>query len=111
MMIQPVLENALKYGISTKCTQNAIVLCIRQTMDGFILCSVEDNGKGIDMTKKHRPQGYDRKGKFSALEILEKRLSYLRTANGKPGVLKIMDKKQMDANQTGTMVEIWIPTI
>lgn len=68
MMIQPLIENSLKHGISDLQKDGFVKLKIKARQGGRLLISVEDNGIGmaIDQTSS--------KKKWHALSVLENRV-------------------------------------
>ena len=106
MLLQPVIENAVKYGINPdKSIVSEIIISIC-TIDNFIICTVEDFGKGIIEIGNSLP-GY--KKDSSALGIVTERLKYLSGQNGQAGEIIITDKSQTNKQQHGTLVTLKIP--
>ena len=100
MILQPFVENAVLHGIRSKKTGGGIIL-IRFDKDGdFILCSVEDNGVGIDNAVKKRPKTHQSK----SVEITQDRLDILAQLSGKPTALIFESVKT-----GGTKVTIRLP--
>ncbi len=50
MILQPLLENAIQYGVETMYEKNHITVCAKET-EKFIELSVSDDGKGIHAEK------------------------------------------------------------
>ena len=48
-ILQPIVENSIKYGFSGKNKLNVVIDCYEE--DGFVVVSVTDNGAGINEQK------------------------------------------------------------
>lgn len=55
LILQPIVENAIKHGISKKQGNGTIILRTRET-DGRIVITVEDDGVGFDITELDKEQ-------------------------------------------------------
>ena len=67
MLIQPLIENAIKHGIGSNGNENLVELEISHHGQDFLCCQVRDNGKGFkeaDLLKS----------KSIALNIVQERL-------------------------------------
>ncbi len=107
VLLQPILENAVKYGISSIKTQGLINLEIYRK-NGFLIATIDDNGIGINSGKDERNSL--RKNKEStALKLLEERLKLTKNLKGQSGSVKITDKSSINSEKQGTIVEIQIP--
>ena len=73
MLIQPLVENALKHGINQQ-EKGEIKVLIRRASDEQIICEVKDNGPGFE-----QPAEGDSEKEFGgfALNILKERLELL----------------------------------
>ncbi|MCB9205348.1 MAG: tetratricopeptide repeat protein [Flavobacteriales bacterium] len=85
MILQPLLENALKYGADLKSGKGEVKLNVRKENDR-VICSIEDNGQGIDIptSKPEETVGSIRKTSSNGLRITRERLqlfSDLRKTN------------------------------
>jgi sugar lactone lactonase YvrE len=100
MILQPFVENAVLHGIRSKKSGGGLIQ-IRFDKDGdFILCSVEDNGIGIENAVKKRPKTHQSK----SVEITQDRLDILAQLSGKPTALIFENVKT-----GGTKVTIRLP--
>ena len=50
LILQPIVENAIKHGVSKKMTNGNIILRVREE-EGNIIITVEDDGVGFDMAE------------------------------------------------------------
>ncbi len=105
MMLQPFLENAVKYGISTKHNNNFITLNIN-IAGCFLIATIDDNGQGINATKAKKTT---QKHQSQAISIIGKRLALMSDGHKRRGSLSIIDKKEINPMQQGTLVTIKIP--
>ncbi|MDN5292154.1 MAG: hypothetical protein PWQ06_2393, partial [Anaerophaga sp.] len=73
------------------------------------IVEVDDNGIGIEASKKAGEKG---KGHESmAIKITRERLDMLRRDSGRNTDMVIMDKKQINPFDRGTLVRIIIPVV
>ena len=96
MMIQPVIENAIKHGLSGK-ENGSLSITISRRTENSILCVVEDNGIGRDLGKT--------KVSSKGLSLLSNRAKLLLNEEA----LTIHDLYYDDGKQAGTKVEIILP--
>ncbi len=52
LILQPLVENSIKHGLGSKVGENQLIIRARQQMEHLEL-SVEDNGVGANLEKKH----------------------------------------------------------
>lgn len=57
MVLQPIIENSIKHGI--KSSQEGRISIDFTKIDNGIICSILDNGNGIEAGKKDSSQGID----------------------------------------------------
>ncbi|MEY2898105.1 MAG: hypothetical protein RL138_158, partial [Bacteroidota bacterium] len=96
MLIQPLLENAIRHGLAPSKNEKSLSLHIRNG-GPFIIVEVSDNGIGwkTNTNKEH---------KSHALDNIKERLSLMRAPNHENG--------RMEINTTpsqGTQITLWIP--
>jgi hypothetical protein len=109
MLLQPVLENAVKYGISPN--QNGIIPSITINIgknDKYITVEIEDFGPGINKSRFETSSTLPFKNS-AALGVIKERLGFIRTMTGEPGTLNLIDKSELDKNDHGTIVTLLIP--
>jgi ligand-binding sensor domain-containing protein/signal transduction histidine kinase len=83
MILQPFVENAVIHGVSRKKDGSGFIQ-IRFDKDGdFVLCSVIDNGIGMENSAKKKPKTHESKSQ----SITQDRLDILTQLSGKPTAL------------------------
>jgi len=101
MMIQPIVENAIRHGLAPK-KDNAelnISFCFENHL---VICKIEDNGIGL----KNGAQTF-LQTENSALKIIRERLSIINEATNRSGYLNVVDKNEH--GDTGLLVEVSLP--
>jgi len=101
MMIQPIVENAIRHGLAPK-KVNAELKIDFYIKDDLLICRVDDNGIGL----KKELQSYP-KYESSALRIISERLRLINETTEKKGYINITDKKT-NAGE-GVLVELALP--
>lgn len=91
LILQPLVENAIKHGISKKLTDGTIILHTYRQGDNIVI-TVEDDGVGFDMKELEKTQSV-------GLRNIRFRLEHL--ANGKLDITSVVGK--------GTTATITIP--
>jgi LytS/YehU family sensor histidine kinase len=107
MLIQPILENAIKHGMGPKKEKGMLKIAFSFHKD-ILECVVDDNGAGW---KKTRNTVSSMKHESTALNIIRERLNVIKSYDDHPGKLEIIDKATNGYNETGTIVKIFIPII
>lgn len=105
MMIQPLLENAVKHAFISDDKHIDISF---QLIGAILTVVVEDNGIGINAAKEHAIKT-DVLHESTALKVIENRLILLENTNGQKGSMTITDKSDNCPKETGTCVTINIP--
>lgn len=106
MLIQPILENAIWHGLLPKTGAKKISIVFTDAI-GFITCTVEDNGVGVD-AKKPKSLLPARK-RSMAIDFIRQRLSILTEVTQIQGKISILNKRDELGNNEGTLVELIIP--
>lgn len=108
MLTQPFIENAIEHGIRPIGTEGQIEISFRKD-NNRVVVEVEDNGIGIDASKQasEKEKGHE----SMAIKITRERLEMLRRDSGGRTDLSIMDKKQVNPFERGTVVRIIIPLV
>ena len=101
MMIQPVVENAIRHGLAPK-KVNAELKINFETKDDLLMVWIDDNGIGLKKDLQSYP-----KYENSALKIISERLRLLNETSNRNSYIKITDKKTTGAD--GVMVELALP--
>lgn len=98
MLIQPLLENAIKHGIGSIKQQGKIQVVLRKKDDRFLQCEVKDNGTGFK--ENHL------KKKSMGLRIIEERLK--RYIGNTPFELLVIQDENTSSTDM-TKITITIP--
>ncbi len=100
MILQPFVENAVIHGVSRKKDGRGFIK-IRFDRDGdFVLCSVEDNGIGMENAAKQRAKTHESKSQ----DITKDRLDILTQLSGRPTALTLEN-----VETGGTKVTVKLP--
>jgi tetratricopeptide (TPR) repeat protein len=106
MMLQPFVENAIIHGLRNK-NSGFLKIEFRSTHQ-ILQITIEDNGCGILAAKAQD----DRPGHQSmAMTIFEQRRKLFQRKMKKTINFAVTDLSTLDANQTGTRIEIIFPLI
>ncbi len=105
MLIQPLLENAVKHGMRTDGGHIIIHFTIR---DEMLAITIDDDGLGIN-TVKRNVLLKDTKFESTALKVIESRLKLLYHQHGRYGSLTLADKSEEGSGVSGTRVTLLIP--
>ncbi|PWE00522.1 tetratricopeptide repeat-containing sensor histidine kinase [Marinilabilia rubra] len=108
MLTQPFIENAIEHGIKPVDTDGLIEVKFRKDKSQMVV-EVTDNGIGINASKKasEKEKGHE----SMAIKITRERLDMLRRDSGGKTDLVIMDKKQINPFDRGTVVKIVLPVV
>lgn len=109
MIIQPILENAVKHGLAPKKGEGRLKVSLILA-DDMIQCQVEDNGIGWEKSlsgKANSPIRHE----SAALSVIRERLNIIRSYKGNIGSIEIIDKQAAGYNSEGTIVNLLIPII
>jgi ligand-binding sensor domain-containing protein/putative methionine-R-sulfoxide reductase with GAF domain len=104
MMIQPLVENAIWHGLMQSEKEKKVRICF-DLIDGEVVCTVEDNGIGINRSEKlrlkqrplHRSVG---------LENLKKRIRIINEKYNTGCVLIIRDLAEIENDTQGTQATL-----
>ncbi len=106
MMLQPIVENAIIHGLSSKAGEKKVVITLK-TIDGYLIAHVEDNGigrKAAELKKDQSMSGH----RSMATKIMNDRMDITNDLNEKKMSIQIIDLFD-NATATGTKVELKIP--
>jgi LytS/YehU family sensor histidine kinase len=106
MLVQPLLENAHKFGIFSRSETNMILMTVN-VEKGDLIFKIEDFGQGIKDDAENNPSG--NRNRPNALRIIKERLALSKTPNSRNGTLILLNKKDMDETKQGTLAIIKIP--
>ncbi len=110
MLIHPFLENAIKYGLSGSEDNGILSLTFELKDDGFLNCTITDNGCGRKKSKDMQESSSIKK-QYKTLDIIRDRMSLLNKmhAEGRRYSYLIQDLVDENGLAKGTLVEITIP--
>ncbi|HEU4552268.1 MAG TPA: histidine kinase [Chitinophaga sp.] len=110
MIIQPIVENAIKHGLAPKNSAGHLEIRL-EMVDDLLYCSVDDDGIGWEHSNSIKT-GRLVKHESTALSVIKERLQIIKSFNGSVGKLELIDKfKSGFGNKEGTLVEILIPIV
>lgn len=98
LIIQPLVENAIWHGLRPS-GHPGVLLIKFQAFDDILICTIEDNGVGLQREKQ---SGHDSIG----IANIEQRLQLLQNTHHKEFSLKIMDKKTANPEYSGVKIEL-----
>jgi tetratricopeptide (TPR) repeat protein/two-component sensor histidine kinase len=101
MFAQPLIENALEHGLKGKIDGARVKITFRQE-DGYVLLTVEDNGKGIASEVKAK-EGH----KSLAGVITNERIELFNA--GLKSKIRLMVEDLAGGGSTGTRVQLMLP--
>ncbi|MEZ4844818.1 MAG: histidine kinase [Bacteroidia bacterium] len=103
LLIQPIVENSVKHAFKPDETNGKILITF-EPRENYVLCTVTDNGVGINSG------GTTRKVKHRSLgiEVVKNRLELLGNEHFKPSI-NYTDLSEENENITGTKVEVTLP--
>jgi tetratricopeptide (TPR) repeat protein len=107
LLLQPIVENAVKHGLAPKANEGKLKL--RFDLVGKALrCTIEDNGVGRGNAKKSKHENSESRKSFG-IQIARERLQLINSTRIDP--LKIVDLTDANGKSAGTLVEITLPVI
>jgi two-component sensor histidine kinase len=110
MIIQPIVENAIKHGLAPKNGAGRLEVKLSLKND-MLYCSVDDDGIGWERANNIKSSRLI-KHESTALSVIRERLQIIKSFNGNIGKLEIIDKFKFGfGNKEGTLVEILIPIV
>lgn len=101
MMIQPIVENAIRHGLAPKKTGGELKIKFYVEND-LLHCMIDDNGIGLKKDLQNTP-----KQKSSALGIINERIQLINQNNERHGYLTIKDKRISGCE--GVTVDLALP--
>ena len=105
MLIQPYVENAINHGLRYLPGGNGrLLLTFRQEGD-MLICSIDDNGIGIEKAKTKTPGDH----KSMGMEINRQRVETINAMYRTDIRVAVLDKKQQDREDSGTLVVLTMP--
>jgi hypothetical protein len=108
MMLQPIIENAIRHGIKHLENKKGIITIEMNKKEDHILCIVTDNGVGRTTNSNNSP-GFYTDHKSYGMEIVRKRLAILLGNKATVDILRIRDLVNDDGSPAGTQVILQLP--
>ncbi len=105
MLIQPIVENAVKHGVEFKKGEARIEIQFKLSAS-VLTCEVKDNGIGRNAVEKMKP---DREYKSIGMDIIKDRIEALNLLLSGNFKTKVTDLEDAEGNPKGTCVSIEIP--
>ncbi len=108
MLLQPLVENSLRHGIRPQKDKKGIVKISFFETDGYLVCSVWDNGIGRAASAKLKTDNhiqYQSKG----MELTIKRIQLLNTEVANKASVKVLDIKDDNNIVIGTEIILKLP--
>ena len=106
MLIQPFVENAIKHGIKGREGKGLIIISIEIQSD-LLICTVEDNGVGRDITMKDRSMSSDHIS--LGTQVTMERMEILKHEKKTEVGVEIVDLKNENDIGIGTKVILKLP--
>ena len=101
MVIQPLVENALWHGL-LPANRNGDLNISFEKLNGTIKVLVDDNGIGINESKKRKKSGHNSLG----IQMIRERLELLHKLSGYQANIIIHDKSDFNPDEHGTLVQV-----
>lgn len=108
MLIQPLVENAIRHGLTPLESEGFLTIEFRRN-DPVYRCVIEDNGIGREASK--RLNGNNNHHKSTGLQNVQERIELLNRIHGKAIHLIIEDLKLPDGSPAGTRITLEIPLL
>jgi sensor histidine kinase YesM len=111
MLIQPFIENALWHGTSN-IDEHIEINVNFTTENNHLLCTVEDNGIGIEASLKQKKEHSEMQSDYHSLGItnVKQRIQLLNEKYSSDSKLSIEDKSNLPTcKTTGTIVTLYMP--
>jgi len=107
MLIQPFTENSIIHGFHGLKRRAELLITFKLT-DGFLECTVSDNGIGRTLARQNNLAQQDQHHKATALRVTQERLDLLNPA-ARAKSLEIIDLLDESGQVKGTKVMLRIP--
>ncbi len=109
MIIQPYIENAVKHGIAPLLNRGGNVTVDFKQADNCLLCTIEDDGIGINVSKLQNAKAGEHHS--MGTDIIQNRIDIINTMRQHKIVLTVIDKKDSNPTQTGTIIKLSFPLV
>ncbi|MVT07365.1 hypothetical protein GO493_03760 [Chitinophaga sp. ysch24] len=110
MLLQPYVENAVKYGMTNSSQAiGRLLIQFNQVAPDMLECLIEDNGIGINRSKTLRT--LPKHHQSSGMEISFNRAELLNKMYNTGIHIYVIDKSENNNTESGTIVRILIPQL
>ncbi|MCW3108376.1 MAG: hypothetical protein JWQ09_2882 [Segetibacter sp.] len=103
LILQPFIENAIWHGLMPKEEEGYIKVSVEKK-DGFIFCTVDDNGIGRESSMKNKFKYQASTHQSKGVKLTQSRLDLHNALNKRNATVKTIDKKDENGNPAGTTV-------
>lgn len=107
MILQPLVENAIKHGLANKQGEGLLTVNFIENKNKLFI-NIEDDGIGRDAAAEIGKRMMKKSASFST-EANMSRIELLNANKTEKITQEIIDKKDSDGNATGTIVKLVIP--
>jgi hypothetical protein len=107
MIIQPLVENSIWHGIVPLEERGKIKVDFKLDEVGALVCTVDDNGVGINSTKLITKK--EQNNLSLAMSNVKERLKIIGELNGSEWFINFKDKSELGNKERGTIVTIRFP--
>jgi sensor histidine kinase YesM len=107
MIVQPYVENAVKHGIGPLKGVKGMVVIGFKKADNSICCTIEDNGPGMDASRRNPSEEADHQSLGKS--ITEKRIHTLNALQKEKIHILITDKRKSGCATNGTLIQLFFP--
>jgi len=108
MLIQPFIENAIWHGISASKRNIHVTIHFKKENEKLV-CTIDDNGMGIEQSQKNKPNNMNRHKAVGIINI-KNRVKLLNEKYDLQAEINIVDKKDIPGSaEKGTLVTLQLP--
>ena len=110
MLIQPLVENSIKHGLSSTLATKGILKIRIESIDATLKISVDDNGIGRMASEKNKEKKQSKHISLSTT-ITEERISMMNQGSEHNISLEYIDKYDKEGQATGTTAIIYLSNL
>jgi tetratricopeptide (TPR) repeat protein len=110
MITQPFVENAVEHGLKDS-HENGFLNIRFKKLNTQMIIEVEDNGLGINHATQQKNDHKVKSHESMAIKITKERLDVIHNDSGGKVGLEIIDKKEVNPFDHGTLVRIILPVV
>ena len=103
LIIQPFVENSIWHGIMPKEEGGNLKVIVKRN-NGSIVCMVDDDGIGREMSKQNKFKGEPSSHQSKGVHLTQARLDVDNVLNERNATVEIIDKRDELGKSTGTTV-------